>query len=65
VSSRQEGILSFYGGMGSVVMISIPSHALYFATYEYIKEHAKLNMEVLQAIGHGMAWLKILPSSHW
>eukprot|EP00743_Colponemidia_sp_Colp-15_P004342 GILK01004684.1.p1 GENE.GILK01004684.1~~GILK01004684.1.p1 ORF type:complete len:346 (-),score=44.15 GILK01004684.1:169-1095(-) len=36
---KQEGLFRLYRGMGAIVLAAIPSHALYFATYEATKLH--------------------------
>eukprot|EP00823_Brevimastigomonas_motovehiculus_P004569 TRINITY_DN3035_c0_g1_i1.p1 TRINITY_DN3035_c0_g1~~TRINITY_DN3035_c0_g1_i1.p1 ORF type:complete len:295 (-),score=34.05 TRINITY_DN3035_c0_g1_i1:280-1164(-) len=42
---RQEGCFRLYRGLGAIVAGAIPSHALYFATYESVKTKIGANAE--------------------
>jgi hypothetical protein len=53
--SRKEGFFRLYRGMSAIASAAIPSHAVYFATYEYCKEKFGGNLPGYHMIEHGLA----------
>jgi solute carrier family 25 iron transporter 28/37 len=53
--AREEGPMRFYRGISATVMAAIPSHAVHFATYEFIKDRLGGNEPGHHPIAAGIA----------
>ncbi|WFD38032.1 Fe(2+) transporter [Malassezia japonica] len=53
--SSVEGFKGLWKGIASVILGAGPAHALYFGTYELVKEHTGGNREGLQILSTGVA----------
>lgn len=53
--SSVEGFKGLWKGIASVILGAGPAHALYFGTYELVKDHTGGNREGLQLLSTGVA----------
>mmetsp|Transcript_5435 Transcript_5435/g.9099 ORF Transcript_5435/g.9099 Transcript_5435/m.9099 type:complete len:342 (-) Transcript_5435:104-1129(-) len=53
--AAKEGIPSLYRGVSAIVCAAIPSHAIYFATYEFVKKSFENDGHHVHAIGGAVA----------
>lgn len=53
--SSAEGFKGLWKGIASVILGAGPAHALYFGTYELVKDHTGGNREGLQLMSTGVA----------
>lgn len=51
---RTEGVGSFYRGIGAVAIGAGPAHALYFGSYEYIRDWAGGNQDGHRPLATGL-----------